>query len=274
MKLKEITIQKKDIFDNVVPYVNVSNLVPGITAYIRLKDEGETLESSLKSILGLFDHYVVIIQPSTDETVDIVKNVFENYPCTLVHYPVNSWPNGPGYDKQDELSFKSRTYFYNYGCQFIPTTHAMKWDGDMVASNGLIDILKQWKNIKKDYVIMKGVECADGCCSLVNDRVYTGSEIRIFKLREKNFTNGNQCELLSVYKDNFVKKIVRKLSTLTVNDACYYHFKYAKLESSRSKAWPENWEELDHFRNLANYKVIKNSTCLLELTETVLRNEK
>lgn len=250
--------------------INVNELSNGITAYIRLKDESQTLKSSLLSILGLFDHYVVLIQPSSDKTVEIVKTILKDSSVTLIHYPFDSWPNGPGYNEQDEKDMRSRTFFYNFGCKFIPTKHACKWDGDMVASDSFKEYIKLWKKKKNNYVSMKGVECANGVCSLLNNKVFTGSEIRIFKLEKSNFINGPMCEQLSVYRPGFLLKVYRKLIVKSLDMEVYYHFKYAKIESSRTKAWPENWRDIEHFIKLYNFSEIENRTMLPVLNYSIL----
>lgn len=249
----------------------LTKLESGITAYIRLKDEAQTLEASLNSIKGLFDYYVILIQPSNDNTVEIIRELMKDSKVTIVHYPYESWPNGPGYSEQDEGSVYSRTFFYNFGVQFIPTEHAFKWDGDMIASPNLENYISRWRNKKKDYVAMKGVECADGLCETLNSRKYTGNEVRIFKVKKNAFSNGPRCEILNIYKKSLFHAIYRRLFIDKIEEALYYHFKYAKIESSQTKAWPDNWKEIDHFVNLMSFNIVLNDSELRPLKANILK---
>ncbi|WP_353497683.1 hypothetical protein [Vibrio sp. CB1-14] len=262
----------KPIENDVLKYDHgLTHLDDGITAFIRLKDEAQTIEASLRSIEGLFDYYVILIQPSNDKTAEIVKEVMKDSKATIVHYPYESWPNGPGYSEQDETSVYSRTFFYNFGTQFIPTKHAFKWDGDMIASTDLRKYLSKWRKNKRGYVAMKGVECADGLCATVNSRIYTGNEVRIFKSKKSAFSNGPKCEILNIYKKGLLYAIFRRLFIYKMQQPMYYHFKYAKLESSQTKAWPENWREVEHFVNLMSFDVESNKTTLRPLSENILK---
>ncbi len=246
---------------------------PGITAFIRLKDEAASLEASLESIRGLFDAYVILIQPSSDRTIEICREfATAEAIVTIIHYPFESWPNGPGYKLQDPTSIRSRTFYYNFGCRFIETEFACKWDGDMIAAEGLDYVLDRFRSGRKKYLAFSGIECADGICSTHLDRKSTPNEVRVFPvLKRNNFYNGDYCERHISYRG--LGKAHRKLFGEVVDEPVYYHFKHAKSLYSKTKAWPENWASIEHFRKLLDVKVVENDGSLPVLTQSVLREK-
>lgn len=241
-----------------------------VSAFIRLKNESQTLNASLASISGIFDDYLFAIQPSYDDTFKIVHDFAKEHNCQIIHYPLDSWPNGPGYSKQDPTHPESRTYFYNFSARLLKSEYACKWDGDMIAGENFASFIQKFKKSSKNYASFRGIECSDGKCETLNARVYTANEVRIFPVRKKNnFYNGEYCEKHISYKG--IEKYRRYLSEIMVDEPLFYHFKYAKDEPSRTKAWPSDWREQPHFLELANTKNVVNDTCLLPLKSSILQ---
>ncbi len=107
-----------------------------IGAYLRVKDEINTIEATLNSIDGLFDHIVIIHsnEPDDGSVAFMKKWCRQRIYCEIHEYP---YAVIPAYDiryRNGEASPRNRlSAYYNFGLQFFePTEWIVKIDADQV----------------------------------------------------------------------------------------------------------------------------------------------
>lgn len=216
----------------------MSSRTPGLSAMLRVKDEAEYMSFALRSIYPWVDEIVIAVQGrQSDNTWQIAQAWGELDKVSVYHFPHESYPNGPGHDNQPK-GVHERSYFYNWVLDKTTRTHAMKWDGDMVA---LDHISKEIKG--KDYVRFEGAEIV----SLNPMRVSASHpvaniETRIFPVGRCRYVTGTHCEVLDGQPS--------RTDQYTIRGPAYLHFKWCKSMESITNAWPEGWESIDHFRRI------------------------
>lgn len=214
---------------------------PGLSAMIRLKDESEHIRQSLDSIVSWFDEIIICLQPCADDTPEIVK-AYESDKIKIYEYPFESQPNGPCHDSHDEGSVYDRSYFYNWSLAKTTKTHVSKWDGDMVAMDWLGYTAKELLT-RYDVVRCQGIDiCGDWKMS---PHHLTANEPRFFRVTEETFyQQGKFCEVFTKHHADGI----------SISKPGYLHFKWAKSLNSATKAWPDNWKEIDHFNRIYKNK--------------------
>jgi glycosyltransferase involved in cell wall biosynthesis len=109
---------------------------PGLSAFVRCKNEEEYIAASLLSAYRVFDEIVLVLNNSTDRTRDIVQDLMTDHPkIRLLDYPHECSAIGPGYHERvlrDPMSSLAR--YYNWCLEQTRFSHVCKWDGDMVAT--------------------------------------------------------------------------------------------------------------------------------------------
>jgi glycosyltransferase involved in cell wall biosynthesis len=208
-----------------------------ITAVIRLKDEAQWLPLCLFTIQDLFDEILLCTQgKQKDNTIDICKEHISDK-IKHYHYQWDSRPNGSSDFKYQSYNQFSRAYFYNWCFDKAETEWVCKWDGDMLA---LPQCKKYFETAiaKNSCLKFKGVDVVDDLYHISN-REFCSPEIRLYKTGR--YDHGEKCEVLSNKQPNNV---------LNINEPLFIHTKWAKEEYSITKAWPENWKQIQHFQNL------------------------
>lgn len=212
----------------------------GLSAFVRVKDEAEYIEASLNSIAGWCDEIVIAIQGyQSDGTDKIVKSWAGGRDSVVIlEYPFESSPNGPGHDQQKRGSVYERAYFYNWTLSQTSRSHVIKWDGDMVAMDDAHQFIAP--GLFRGGCRFHGVEIADKNYGL-SAVPATAHELRMFRVGEGTFyETGPVCErLYGVGSD-----------VMSIERPMFLHFKWAKQRKSATKAWPDNWREFEHFRNI------------------------
>lgn len=214
---------------------------PGLSAMLRVKDEAEYLPFALRSIYPWVDEVVIAVQgKQSDHTWDIAEAWGELDKVSVYHFPHESFPNGPGHDKQPP-GIHERSYFYNWTLAKVTRTHAMKWDGDMVAMDDCGDRIHAAMK-DNDYVRFAGVDLASTSPYRVSaSHPVANIETRVFPVRRCHYVTGSHCEVLTGHP--------RRVEQATIEDPVYLHFKWVKLNGVTT-AWPDGWEDLDHFCRL------------------------
>ena len=211
--------------------------IPGISAFIRLKDEAEYIIPALESVRWCDEIVIALQGVQTDGTAELVRDWSQDKDhMRVLEYPFDSVPNGPGHGKQQRGSVYERAYFYNWTLAQTTRTHALKWDGDMVA---LDDLGFRLRTVGAHNVRFYGAEIAkrEGLI-LSGVRQRTPPETRLFRVTHNTYyETGPMCEVLTGIS-----------SCDTLSHPAFLHFKHAKAFASRIKAWPENWQEIDHFK--------------------------
>lgn len=224
-----------------IPEDWAENRVPGLSAMLRLKNEAEYIRPCLEAIVDWFDEIVICLQPCTDGTDEIVRE-YESDKVKIYDYPFDSHPNGPGHDKYPEGSVYDRAYFYNWTLSKTTRTHVAKWDGDMVAMDWLAGSVHELIH-RYDIVRCKGVDiCGDW---FVSPHPHTANEPRFFRVTPETFyVQGKYCETFTQHH----------AKGFDIASPGYLHFKWAKSRASATKAWPDDWADIEHFVRIYNNK--------------------
>jgi glycosyltransferase involved in cell wall biosynthesis len=146
---------------------STQEVVPGITAVLRVKNESRTMPYCLPSVLESVDEVVLVDNDSTDGTADlalqIARQLGRSDQLIVKHYPFEIARCGPEHLATPERSLHSLAYFYNWAFSHARTAYSLKWDGDMVLTDGGIRTLRQlsWQ-----------LEHADAALSLLTHPLY------------------------------------------------------------------------------------------------------
>lgn len=230
-----------------IPRDFTENRGRGLSAMLRLKNEAQWIRPCLISIRGVFDEIVVALQNSTDDTERIVRDLGYDH-VRIVHYPFDSFPNGPDHGERPADSVHAKAYFYNWTMAQTTREWVCKWDGDMVAMNWLGERVRPLMK-RAEVIRIFGVDLVGDPPIQVGERVFNGIEPRFFRVRPSRFyAMGPRTEYLRLpLRDRVSRKL--KLQP-TIPDPAFLHFKWAKSLESATKAWPENWREMEVFQQL------------------------
>jgi len=230
---------------------------PGVSAMVRVRNEGGKIAHCLGSILPVFDELVVVDNGSTDATASIIRDIMRDADpdgkIRFVSYPFRLARFGPEHDATPADSLHSAVYYTNWALSHCRFRYVCKWDGDMVLR----------REIRDDFVQFLGrlPSGLPGCWAIAGQTVYrdlqgqfhlaTGeinSEIEIFPY-------GFACR--------FVKKRhweqLRRPSRLPVGafePVCFYELKYVDEDEFAhwsTTAWPSErkkreWENYHRVR--------------------------
>ena len=108
----------------------------GVSAMIRVKNEGNNIYDVLGSIQNCFDEIVVIDNNSTDSTISEINRAIMKYPTLksklkLRHYKFEIAKCGLENFLEPQNSPKSLASYYNYSLKQCSFSKVCKWDGDM-----------------------------------------------------------------------------------------------------------------------------------------------
>ena len=216
---------------------------PGVSAFIRLRNEAEWLPMCLASIAGIFQQTLVITQgPQTDGT----DRICEESGLPYYHFPHLSAPNGEGHDKQPS-GIHERAFFYNWCLSKTTCEYACKWDGDMLAFDWFGDWLEETLESKPDQVKFHGTDVV-GDIHHIGKRKHCAAEWRVFRVTDQTYYyTGPRCEVLHTpYAGGVV-----------CGKPAFLHTKWAK--QNNKEAWPKNWRELAHFREIEKRSQVAGS---------------
>jgi len=234
------------------------NRTHGVSAMLRVGNEEEWIGSCLESILDFFDEIVITIECS-DRTREIIET-FDSSKINVYEYPFEINPNGPGHDEYPADSVHDRAYYYNWSLAQTTKTHVSKWDADMLMLPEYATEEFRQLVLQHNVVKMKGWEIVDEDFNYVSKtNPTTGKEVRFFEVNKRlHYKQGPLCENFT-YPNPYdifnmpVRWLQRARNVLTgnefhVSDPTYLHTKHIK--DSDKQAWPDNWEEMDHFQNI------------------------
>lgn len=255
--------------------IEYDSLKNGVSAMLRLRNEQRMLEIVVEHIASIFDEVILCVQPSDDHTYEISKKLADEYSNVYSYfYPFDSLPNGSGYKYQIDNSLFSRTYYYNWCLSKCTHKNVYKWDGDMVPCVEFSKTLKEGF-AQNQFQYEKGIDLAlDG--TYTTKSVYTGCEVRLFKkMPGIRYVNGDACEKLGVSFNLFgaAARLYWQLKKSVIENPTYLHFKWCKKRSLAQQAWPENWNEIDHFRQIIKRsEFVKRTQTFSEIVENKISN--
>ena len=108
----------------------------GISAMIRVKNEGLNIYNVLNSIKNCFDEIVVIDNNSSDNTIPEIDRAAKDFPLLKTklkvhHYKFEIAKCGIDNFREPQNSPNSLASFYNYSLKKCNFSKVCKWDGDM-----------------------------------------------------------------------------------------------------------------------------------------------
>jgi hypothetical protein len=187
---------------------------PGLSAFVRCKNEEEYIVASLMSGYRFFDEIVVILNRSSDRTRELIENLMRDHSkIRLLEYESECAPIGVGYHERVLAApDASLAKYYNWCLAQTSFSHVCKWDGDMIAT----PVLAEARALipAADVVLFDGYD--------VLGQHTTDMEARIFKY-DPTRARYVDWDLYEILEHNY-----SKLSR--VEQKCYLHMKLVKTE--------------------------------------------
>jgi hypothetical protein len=132
---------------------------PGFTAVLRVKNEARSLPWVLPPLMRAVSRVVVVDNGSTDGTADVARKVAGEMGAAarldVRPYPFSIARCGQEHLQTPADSVHSLAYFYNWSFSHVRTRYALKWDGDMVPADTLINAFSDlaWQLEASDVVV-------------------------------------------------------------------------------------------------------------------------
>jgi hypothetical protein len=119
---------------------------PGFTAVVRVRDEAATIGWVLSGLFRAAERVVLVDNGSTDGTADVARRTAHAAEAAdrldVVDYPFAVARCGEEHLATPADSVHSLAYFYNWAFSHVRTAYALKWDGDMVLTDGAVAMLR------------------------------------------------------------------------------------------------------------------------------------
>lgn len=133
---------------------------PGISAFIRAKNEENKIWACLLSIIDAFDEIVFIDNQSEDATLNIVHDFKTQHDPTdkikVTSYPFSVARCGSDHLRTPEDSVSNLAYFYNYTVSHCTCRYVVKWDADMILCPDRLVAFQSFSetinNSKRNYI--------------------------------------------------------------------------------------------------------------------------
>ena len=222
---------------------------PGLSAMLRVKNEEEFLPFCLESINDWFDEIIIVDQNSHDDTVEIAKTFADMRKTKIYKYTFDSRPNGSGFDKQP-YDVYNRAFFYNWCLEKTTKQWVCKWDGDMVAMDGLGELVRQIIRVDAPGAIaIRGVDIVKWQDEkfFIGREKTTSSEKRFFKVQE-----GKKYWSTGLYSE----KLDLNCMTADIVNPAFLHFKWCKPLEKATQAWPIDWQKDRHFNRILERRYV------------------
>ena len=212
------------------------NRPSGVSCYFRVKNEEEFIKPSILSVIEYVDEVIVAIQPSVDETRELIESI-DSPKIKILDYPFKLMPNGPGFGKQNPASVHCKTYYYNWALSKTKYDWAWKWDGDMVALPKMKSLIERRKGDIRPY----GAEIVkiekDGNWFLSKTHpVSNAAPSGLFRVRQ------NLVYINAAQSHRFAKPQGKRVSK------CFLHFKWCKKYFD--DIWQKDWRKIPKFVDL------------------------
>jgi len=210
--------------------LNVTGRLPGISAFMRIRNGEAFLEATIRSHISYFDEIVAVHNQCTDRSVEILESLqaeFGEEKLRVIHYTDRVYPPGStGHIETPGDSPNSLVNYYNFSLAATRYQVATKLDDDHLA-------IGQATKEVTDSIRMLGsafneMHCFSGPNLLLNengdlsvpldDSISGGGDIGFFPVSEETyFTHDRRFERF--HRGNLPRKFVGFL---------YWHLKYLK----------------------------------------------
>ena len=200
---------------------------------LRVKNEIEFLEPSIKSIVHLVDELIVVDNLSDDGSTELIERLVKLYPdrIRMFSYPHQLARYG---DEMEKLAAtadgrKSTSFlpnFYNWCANKCSHPYILKWDGDTIAANALAPTLERFRTSKKQVLWHTGVNIHPDRVSYIAGRPLENMEPRLYFRKFATYNNYlRYCEALwSPYAFHYPSFIEKEPEPL------YFHMKFCKQD--------------------------------------------
>ena len=232
-----------------------------ISAMMRVKDEEEFLDASVRSIVDLADEVVLVDNLSTDRTPEIIEALRRAYPGKVVtysyphairsrgreHWELASSPDGP---RSPQLT----STYYNWCLARCTQPYVLKWDGDMIATDGFAGAIEAWRragaavltlvgaNVHADRAHLVGAHSADRATiaraltipvapSWVTSMTYTYAHPHLFPRLGARFEAGDRrAWWTETFASPFLHPRLGARLVLPVEEPTFLHLKFCKRD--------------------------------------------
>lgn len=234
-----------------------------ISAMLRLRNEEEYLEAAVRSIVEVVDEVVLIDNRSTDRTPEVMAALRSAFPdrVTVHRYGhevarqgVESWRL---VEASRGRSPRLLAEYYNWCLRRCTCPYALKWDGDMIALQGLRDRILRWKIDGRPILIMRGANIypdlrhlADarskdrkallvglevpGLPAWATDLTYDYPEPRLFPRLFARYTS--ELRWVETLDSPFYRAAVRSIYCEKADSPAYLHMKFCKRDPFQAYA--------------------------------------
>lgn len=215
---------------------------PGLSAMMRVKNEGQFLRYAVASIVDWHDEVCIFMQgQQDDDTEEVADECEQRWPdkVRLFRYPWESKHNGPDHEKQPRGTVHERAYFYNWCLSQTTCEFANKWDGDMIAHDWLGPRVRELMRANNS-IWFRGNDLAGPTLAMESGQAHTATEERVYRVSEKTFYfTFTHCEHFSGSRlpECAIKPQVK------LQPYGFIHLKWCKANPAFSGVgWPDNWE--------------------------------
>lgn len=216
---------------------------PGLSAMMRVKNEGQFLAYAVASIADWHDEICLFLQgEQEDDTAEVAMQLEAQYPgkVKVFKYEFDSVPNGPGHDRQPRGSVYERAYFYNWCLSLTSCEFADKWDGDMIAHEWLGPAVRA-AMARHDGIFFRGLDLAGPDLGYESGQTFTATEQRVHRVTERTFYfTYTHCEHFSGTRapEHLIANACR-----LVDRPGFLHLKWCKSSPHFSGVgWPDDWQ--------------------------------
>lgn len=204
-----------------------------ISAMLRVKNEIEFLERSIKSVVDVVDELVVVDNLSMDGSADVITTLAKLYPDKIraFSYPHDVARYGDEMEKLATTAEGRRSpsflpNFYNWCVDKCTCPYILKWDGDTIATSALAPTLHRFKYSDKQVLWHTGINLHADRTSSIAGRPLEDMEPRLYYKRFSTYNSYlGYCEALwSPYAFHYPSFIEKEPEPL------YFHMKWCKTD--------------------------------------------
>ena len=232
-----------------------------ISAMMRIRDEEEFLDASVRSIIDLVDEVVLVDNLSTDRTPEIIDALRRAYPGKVVTY---SYPHAIRSRGREHWELASSadglrsphltSTYYNWCLARCTHPYVLKWDGDMIATDELAGAIDAWRgagaavltlvgaNVHADRAHVVGARSADRATiaraltvpvapSWVSSMTYTYAHPHLFPRFGARFEAGDRrAWWTETFASPFLHPRVEGRLVLPFTEPTFLHLKFCKRD--------------------------------------------